>query len=95
MPPANATRVHFQDQTNGLLQTITTDPSRSIFPAAAQPSNANPATVAAVPAQPMRSDCEIRDDFGIREENGHDEEETGQNQGDPAQPLLRLSLIHI
>lgn len=88
VPPTNATRVHFQDEANGTTQTITTDPSRSVFPATTQSSNVEPATAAAVPAQPMRPDHGIRDDFGIREEDDHDEEEAGQTQGVHAQPLL-------
>ena len=80
-------RVHFEEGGNNSTQTVTTDPSRSIFPAPTQSSNAGLATAAAVPAQPMGSDQRMREDFGIRE-GDDDEEEAGQTQGGLAQPLL-------
>ena len=69
-----------------------------MFPASTQPSNAGPATAATVPVPLGKSNQGIRDDFGksnqgIRNDFGvgeeeDDEEEAGQTQGVPVQPLL-------
>ena len=98
VPPNHAIRVHFQQEGNGSSQTISTDPSRSMFPGSTQSSNASPANTAAVPAQPRNSNQGVMDDFGKSNEGMRndfgiqdeevDEEEAGQIQG--VQPLLRV-----
>ena len=86
VPPTNATRVQFEDQASGSSQTITTDPSQSVFPATTQSANTEPAIIAAVPAQ-AKPNQDIRNDFGIGREDD-EEEEVGQDQGEPAPQLL-------
>ena len=98
VPPNHAIKVHFEQEGNSSSQTISTDPSRSMFPGSTQSSNANLANTAAVPAQPRNSNQGVmddfgksnqgmRNDFGIQDEEV-DEEEVGQIQG--VQPLLRV-----